>query len=67
MTVFINDRQVFVDETKSLEAILASENLLRKEGMAVAVNGSIIPRKNWEATTLNNGDKIDVISAFYGG
>ena len=44
MVIFINDKQILADETKSLEAILESENLLQKEGMAVAVNGSIVPR-----------------------
>jgi thiamine biosynthesis protein ThiS len=67
MIIFINNRQVFVDEIKSLKAILESENLLKKEGMAVAVNGSIVQRKNWDTVMLNNGDRIDVISAFYGG
>ncbi|MDR0618956.1 MAG: sulfur carrier protein ThiS [Bacteroidales bacterium] len=67
MVIFINDKQILTDETKSLEAILEGENLLQKEGMAVAVNGSIVPRKNWETATLNDGDKVDVISAFYGG
>jgi sulfur carrier protein len=67
MVIFINDKQVFADETKSLRAVLESESLLQKEGMAVAVNGSIVPRKDWETAMLNDGDKIDVISAFYGG
>jgi thiamine biosynthesis protein ThiS len=67
MTIFINDNPVVVDETKSLQAILEEENLLQKEGMAVAINTSIVSRKNWEAVKLNNGDRIDVISAFYGG
>ncbi|MDR1973485.1 MAG: sulfur carrier protein ThiS [Bacteroidales bacterium] len=67
MQVFINDNPVLVAESTSVQALLEKENLLRKEGMAIAINGSIIPRTEWDLTMLQNADRIDVISAFYGG
>ena len=36
-------------------------------GVAVALNGRIIRRENWESTYLNDGDDILIINAAYGG
>ncbi len=67
MQIFINDKVITADKESSVQDILERENLLRKEGIAVAVNASIIQRKAWEATILKDGDRIDIITAFYGG
>jgi sulfur carrier protein len=39
----------------------------RETGIAVAVNGEVVPRSSWPATTLGEGDRVDVVTAVQGG
>jgi sulfur carrier protein len=36
-------------------------------GVAVAVNGEVVPRTDWPATVLRGGDRVEVLSAAQGG
>ncbi|GGK13935.1 thiamine biosynthesis protein ThiS [Pilimelia terevasa] len=36
-------------------------------GVAVAVNGAVVPRGAWPATALAAGDRVEVLSAAQGG
>lgn len=36
-------------------------------GVAVAINESVVRRQDWEATTLSDGDTVEVIQAQQGG
>jgi sulfur carrier protein len=36
-------------------------------GVAVAVNGAIVPRSDWTAQRLENGDRVDIVGAVQGG
>ena len=46
---------------------LADLQGLGPSGSAVAVNGRVIRRADWDATVLNGGDKVLIIKAAYGG
>lgn len=52
--------------TVTLGELLAAENL-DGPGRAVAVNGSLVRRSEWNTTPLREGMKITVISAVCGG
>ncbi|MDR7279435.1 sulfur carrier protein ThiS [Catenuloplanes atrovinosus] len=39
----------------------------RSSGVAVAVNGEVVPRGRWAETPLSDGDRIEVLSAAQGG
>ncbi|WP_018252447.1 sulfur carrier protein ThiS [Salinispora mooreana] len=39
----------------------------QKRGLAVAVNGEVVPRGGWPATPLRDGDRVEVLSAAQGG
>lgn len=46
--------------------------LLQQQGyesqkIAVAINGDFVPRSQYENTSVNNGDQIDIIQAVGGG
>lgn len=48
--------------------------LLRQEsidpaakGVAVALNGAVLPRRDWAETALNAGDEIEIVKPFRGG
>lgn len=36
-------------------------------GVAVAVNGDVVPRAEWAATELGGGDRVEVLTAVQGG
>jgi sulfur carrier protein len=36
-------------------------------GLAVAVNGAVVPRSSWEVTALGDGDAVEVLTAVQGG
>jgi len=38
-----------------------------KRGIAVAVNGAIVPRTAWAQTTLRAGDRIEIVRVLQGG
>ena len=38
-----------------------------RRGVAVAVDGEVVPRSEWDATELAEGQKIEVLKAVQGG
>lgn len=38
-----------------------------RPGIAVAVNGDIVPRSEWADRPLRDGDEVEVVSAAQGG
>lgn len=36
-------------------------------GVAVAVNGEVVPRGSWATTTVTAGDRVEVLTATQGG
>jgi sulfur carrier protein len=37
------------------------------KGIAVAVNGEVLPRRHWAATLLADHDQVEVVTAVQGG
>ncbi|MCA1228524.1 sulfur carrier protein ThiS [Saccharopolyspora sp. 6M] len=66
MQVVINgaERPVQVDAT--LAAVLA-EFGVPERGVAVAVDGTVVPRANWQVTELRDGAAVEVLTAVQGG
>ncbi|MFI6822280.1 sulfur carrier protein ThiS [Micromonospora sp. NPDC050187] len=46
---------------------LVREVTTDQRGVAVAVNGEVVPRTAWPAATLRDGDRVEVLSAAQGG
>jgi sulfur carrier protein len=36
-------------------------------GVAVAVNGEVVPRGNWTSTVIDEDDRVEVLNAIGGG
>ena len=36
-------------------------------GIAVAVDGEVVPRSRWDATALQDGSRVEVVAAIGGG
>ena len=39
----------------------------RARGVAVAVNGEVVPRSAWEARRVADGDRVEALTAMQGG
>jgi sulfur carrier protein len=66
MDVVINGRPHRASAGLSLAAAVA---LLTdaQTGVAAAVNGDMVRRAAWAATTLSDGDEVEVVTAVQGG
>lgn len=39
----------------------------RSRGVAVAVDGEVVPRSHWEAYSLHDGARVEALTAMQGG
>jgi sulfur carrier protein len=52
----------------TLAALLAEQKIdPEARGIAVALNGAVVPRAAWQATSIHVGDEIDIVRALQGG
>jgi len=52
----------------TLAALLADKAVdTGQRGIAVAVNGAMVPRAAWAQTTLRPGDSVEIVRARQGG
>jgi sulfur carrier protein len=55
-------------ETPTLAALLAARAIApERRGIAIALNGSVVPRAQWDTTALKPGDAIEIVVARQGG
>jgi len=66
-TIHVNgaERALAFDSVAALIAALGIAADAR--GVAVALNGAVVPRPQWALVTLANGDQVEVIRAMQGG
>ncbi|MCV9929844.1 sulfur carrier protein ThiS [Flavobacterium sp. LS1R49] len=57
----------FNAETLSVQALLDLEIPNKQNGIAVAINNTVIPKPIWNTHILNETDEILIISATQGG
>jgi sulfur carrier protein len=68
MTVEVNGRAVQLADGAALsEAVSKAGAEVQTRGVAVAVDGEVVPRSAWESTRLREGQKIEVVGAIQGG
>ena len=68
MNVTINGTPKELDEGARVEAAIeASGHTGGAFGIAVALNGEVVPRSEWTDTGLAEGDRIEVLVAAQGG
>lgn len=68
MELKINGERFEATTAKTLAAVLADKGYaVDRTGIAVAVNDAVVPRQEWTAYPLDEGDRIEVIQATQGG
>jgi sulfur carrier protein len=66
-TIRVNGRSEPLQEP-TVAALLATKNIdAEARGVAVALNGAVVPRRDWPTTPLNNGDDVEIVRALRGG
>ena len=66
ITVTINSEKRKVAEGLSLSSLMGELDI-PKEGTAVAVNSTVVPRSTHKEFIINDGDELEVITAVGGG
>lgn len=66
MKVTVNGEPRELPEGTSVAEVVASVAAART-GVAAALNDEVVRRSAWEATTLRDGDRIEVLTAVQGG
>jgi len=64
--LMVNGAPRAVEEVLDVAALVALLTVA-KRGVAVAVNGEVVPRSRWEAVALRDGDRVEVLTAAQGG
>ena len=62
-----NQHKHFSGESISAQALLDLEFPNRQNGIALAVNNTVIPKISWDTTFLSESDDILIITATQGG
>lgn len=63
----MNDTPLCVPSGSSLQVALAASGLPTGRGVAVALNGTVVPRVKWEQCILQEGDRVVVLTIAQGG
>ncbi|MEV8505426.1 sulfur carrier protein ThiS [Actinoplanes sp. NPDC051475] len=66
MRVTVNGAGRTIDAGSTVERLVAAVTEARR-GVAVAVNGEVVPRSSWPAAHLTEGDRVEVLTAAQGG
>jgi sulfur carrier protein len=65
-TILLNGKQQPLAAT-TVAALLEQEEIAETRGVAVAINGAVVPRADWARTPLNAGDAVEIVRARQGG
>ncbi len=66
-SIQVNDRPHPLTAGATVAGVLREFSLAGRRGLAVAVNGAVVPRAAWEERALAAGDQVLVIQATQGG
>lgn len=66
--ILLNGQDSEVRAGETVAAALSNLGLpARARGVAVAVDGEVVPRDAWESFTLADGARVEVLTAMQGG
>lgn len=67
MNVVLNGDAEKVDPGFTVADVLALLEVPTRRGVAVAVEGEVVPRREWEARVLAEGARVEIVNAIQGG
>jgi len=66
MTVVVNGEERVLDGPVPVDGLIAALGLDRR-GLAVAVNGEVVPRSTWAGHDVVDGDHVEILTIAQGG
>jgi sulfur carrier protein len=66
MNITLNGKPHELDGAVDVITLLKSLNV-KPEQVAVAINGEVVPRREWPRTGVSEGDAVEVVRAVGGG
>jgi sulfur carrier protein len=66
MQIVVNGESRPLAAETRLPALIAELRLAERR-LAVELNGAIVPRSQWSATALRDGDRLEIVHAIGGG
>jgi sulfur carrier protein len=68
MNVVLNGQRRDLDDGATVrEAVSASGAPSQGRGVAVALDGEVVPRRHWDDVALREGQRVEVVQAVQGG
>lgn len=67
MEITLNNQPKTIAENASLQDIVFAQVGEKQKGIAVAINNTVIPKQNWQSTSIKQNDNILIIKATQGG
>lgn len=68
MVIVLNGKQHRLHDGATLGALLQDTHIAGDaDGVAIAVNDAVVPRRQWGDVHLHEGDAVEVIHAVQGG
>ena len=68
MTIVLNGSPVELSEPATVaDAVAVAGAPSERAGIAVAVDGEVVPRSAWADTGLREGQRVEVVGAIQGG
>jgi sulfur carrier protein len=64
--VLVNGQAREIAAGSTVDQVVAAVTDL-DSGIAVAVNGEVLPRRGWPATPVRDGDQLEIVTAVQGG
>ena len=65
-TALVNGERRELPQHSTLDAVVRTLTE-RPTGVAAALNGDVVPRHEWPATQIADGDEVEVLTAVQGG
>ena len=66
MTIVYNGSDRVVRDGATVAEVIAETTTMRG-GLAVAVNGEVVRRADWDSTVVREADRLEVLTAVQGG
>jgi len=63
----LNGRAVEITREATVADAVAASGAEARRGIAVAVEGEVVPRSEWDTTPLHPGQHVEVLHAVQGG
>jgi sulfur carrier protein len=66
MTIVVNGEARRLDGPLSLDGLVDTMGLER-QGLAIAINGEVVPRSTWADRAVGEGDQVEILTIAQGG